>query len=225
MRAMWPRHADCRLRPLCAVHRQGSIDRAHGDVLDVLNSVDLRPCKVILTEPPYLRWGPGQELATGLCAWTPDADATWVTDTLEWTQAWLPAIWQMTEYSLGRAWIFGHVLYLPALVRTAHLLRWRVRSYWFNALSDQCLTVFGLGVPPAQHASVQQGFAETNGAAHLSIPLLTQVLAISDEGTILDPFCGDGGTLVAAKRAGRQAVGIDLDVNRCAAAVAAVEAV
>lgn len=43
------------------------------------------------------------------------------------------------------------------------------------------------------------------------VPLLLDVLRVAPGDAVLDPFCGVGGTLVAAKQLGRRAVGIDLD--------------
>lgn len=61
------------------------------------------------------------------------------------------------------------------------------------------------------------GIVATSGGHPHSKPLdvMEQLLGLVPEGEVADPFAGGGGTLVAAKRAGRRAVGVELDERWC----------
>lgn len=51
------------------------------------------------------------------------------------------------------------------------------------------------------------------------VELIVELLSKSPSGTVLDPFMGSGTTLVAAKKLGRQAIGIEVEEKYCEVAV------
>ncbi len=56
------------------------------------------------------------------------------------------------------------------------------------------------------------------------LPLILWCIGLSDSASILDPFMGAGTTLVAAKRLGRYATGIEIEEKYCEVAARRVEA-
>ena len=205
-------------------YAKDGIEVYHGDLGEVLNAVDLRPCRIVLSDPPLLRFGQCQELALHLRDWRPEDDADWLQSALLWYRAWLPMIWQMVEYSRGRAWFLTHIAYLPAIARAAYLVQWPLRGLWLHESSDYTLTLFGRGVPDGRVAAVKTALATSACPTRQQLDFLMALIDLSDDGVVFDPFMGAGSTLVAAKKLGRHAIGIDCDQRRCEEAVAALEA-
>ena len=60
---------------------------------------------------------------------------------------------------------------------------------------------------------------ETSGAsshpAQEPLALMHRLLEPLGDGVILDPYCGTGTTLVAAKNQGRKAIGIEIEEKYC----------
>lgn len=205
-------------------YEHGGITIYHGDCLGILPQLFVSPSlpDLVLTDPPYgicldshgthfkerTITGDNDQLSGQLIVWLCDA-AAWpliiFCDPLhpfngEWRQA---LVWDKgacvgsggdPEKCWRFEWEMIQIARLPKLNggRDCSVLRFPVRAF---------APEFDFKFHPAQKP----------------IPLLAYLISkTTQEGqTVTDPFCGSGSTLVAAKKLGRKAIGIEIEEKYC----------
>jgi DNA modification methylase len=183
------------------------------DVLPALPKVDL-----VLTDPPY---GIGAETAGGrgvggwskfeVCGWDRDRPSR---DTFELIRAAAPVqvIWGGNYFTD----------YLPPTMRW---LIWDKGQRGFS-LAD-CEMAWTNQDKAARVITYSRAEALRDGKEHpTQKPIAVIRWCIEKagvQGTILDPFMGSGTTLVAAKRLGRHAIGIEIEERYCEIAAERLE--
>lgn len=130
---------------------------------------------------------------------------------------------------------------LPVLMRGAFEARWPVESllvwdkewigpggpaglrpsYELAALfAAPGFAIANRSLPDVWRSKWHPGAHETEHPAEKPLDLCVRLLRESGGGMVLDPFAGSGTTLVAAKRLGLPAVGIEMEERFCKVAVA-----
>ena len=182
----------------------------HGDCRDVLPRIapdESASFDLLLTDPPYGIGFAGQ-----------------------------PTKWQRRAGHKPEAWDNGTVEDAVALARS--LCRWQIifGGNYYDLPPTRCLLAWSKPDAPPSMGNVE--YAWTNlqqNSRHLAVSIgatnqervghPTQkpeavmrwalLQAPQDVRTVLDPFMGSGTTLVAAKRLGRQAIGIEREERYC----------
>lgn len=193
----------------------------HGDAGQILPSLEESSCAHALTDPPF---NANKEYGNG------------TNDKREWDEycTWLLAIiWEMERVSAGLVMCFLSVnglLELASRRRPKHVCVWdkpmsfapRMGGSAFLPHWEPC-AIYGrmhgdLGRVPDYHISDvwHANTAERNGhPCPKPEDLLRRILRDVPGEPIIDPFCGSGTTLVAAKNLHRSAIGIEIEEKYC----------
>lgn len=208
----------------------------HGDCREILPG--LEPVDVVLTDPPYpnLKGGLDVTFTSGVGR----RDVTNKTIGTPWgndiSGIWLA--WQLALFGLFSFCSFHSVANLPSVVgvEPIALVTWYQRNAMpsmNNVPQYQTEFIWAFKKAPGliwrnlktyydvarlqSGCMAQERFCDNGLAIHPTQKPLKLILALLAVGgdSILDPYCGTGTTLRAAKDLGRKAIGIEIEERYC----------
>jgi len=193
----------------------------HGDCIEVMRRMRWASVDFILTDPPYLvnyRDRSGRSIAN-------DNDDAWLKPAFRQMHRVLrPDSLCVSFYGWNRtdafmtAWreagfqIVGHIVFRKRYASKARFLSYEHESAYLLAKGRPRL--------PAQPVPDVLEFPYSGNRLHPTQkpvePLKTLIRSFTRPGqVVLDPFCGSGSTLAAARELERQFIGIDIDATHC----------
>ena len=190
-----------------------------GDCFDILPRLQ-GPVGIVLTDPP---WAAGAYLARidEAGAAEQEAEAGWFGLLWTWYGSWMTALMRLKP---ACGWYFVGASHLGAFLRVANLLAWPIQHAWPCRGHEWLLYV--APAPLIHGPESVRGWLADAGTPNVKPGWLVRnlILASEDGGhqLVLDPFCGDGSTLVTARDLGYRAVGIETKEARCLTAAAAL---
>jgi site-specific DNA-methyltransferase (adenine-specific) len=191
----------------------------HGDCIEVMRRMPSETVDFILTDPPYLvryRSRDGRKVAN-------DDNARWLKPSFaEMYRLLKPGSFAMSFYGWNKADLFfeawksagfsvvGHVVFRKHYASSARFLQYRHESAYLLAKGDV--------TPPSKPMPDVLDWKYTGNRLHPTqkpVECLAPIIAAfcKPGDLILDPFCGSGSTLVAARDAGCDFLGIELDAE------------
>lgn len=205
-------------------YEKDGITLYHADCLEVLPELRAETFDLVLTDPPYLvsyrgRWGSEWGTIEG------DSNQAWVVPAYrEMSRVLKPDSLCISFYGWPSADVFLDAWYLSGFRAVSVLVlikgNWGL-GYFTRAQHEQAY-VLAKGQPPRPESAISDVLVCDNVAPHLHpnqkpLGALSRLVStFAPEGAvILDPFCGSGTTLVAARNLGINAVGIEIDERYC----------
>jgi site-specific DNA-methyltransferase (adenine-specific) len=208
-------------------YEQDGITIYHGDCRDVLPQ--LGSFDLVVADPPY---------SFGMASTFQESKAgSWadLMNAATWYASWLNECRRITANRAGAAWVFNSWRSFPILARAAHESGWPIESLlvwdkqWIGPgglrglrPSYELVALFAhpefsledRGLPDIW-ASKWSALKPHGHPAEKPQALVARLIRESNAHNVLDPFCGSGTTLAAAKGLGYTAVGIEAEERYC----------
>lgn len=203
----------------------------HGDSLEIMPELRAYQADLVLTDPPYVIGAVSAgNMGTKAGGW---AD---MMNSARWFRDWYTMARRLLKPT-GAMWSFCNWRSLPVVMRAAFDAEWSVAStlVWhkdwigpggsvglrpaYELVTLLAMPEFSIedrGIPDVQTFK-WASHKPTGHPAEKPVALLRWLVEQStrSRGVVVDPFMGSGSTLVAAKAAGHQAIGIEAEEEWC----------
>jgi DNA modification methylase len=207
----------------------------HADSLDVLPSLRAASVDLVVTDPPYVIGAVSAgNIGSKAGGWGD------MMNSARWFRDWYSMVRRLLKPD-GALWSFCNWRSLPVVMKAAADADWSVASLmvwdkdWIGpggsvGLRPAYELVALLPMPdfaipdrgiPDVWKEPWSSFKPSGHPAEKPVPLLSRIVRVSGKqgGVILDPFCGSGSSLRAAKDLHCTAIGIETEERWCACSV------
>jgi DNA modification methylase len=211
-------------------YEDGSVTIYHADALDLIPSLPL--VDLVVTDPPYVIGAVSAgNIGTKAGGWGD------MMNSARWFRDWYAMVYERLSLA-GAMWTFCNWRSVPVVMRASADAKWSVSSMlvwhkdWIGPggtvglrpayemvalMARENFSIPDRGLPDVW-TEMWASHKPSGHPAEKPVKLLSRIIAasgVAKGGLVLDPFCGSGSTLRAAKDQGLRAIGIEAEERWC----------